>query len=120
MKNNVTNFLELHNTIYAAAVATVRMSDDKIERKKPRHLQTNKQTPLWERRFKKLIDDLRKDIGKIKQAQRGKTSNIIQKHIRRIREKYTYTYTPNTIQAMPTHSPITTEQVSRLIAKTPN
>jgi hypothetical protein len=26
MKNNVTNFLELHNTIYAAAVAAVKMS----------------------------------------------------------------------------------------------
>jgi hypothetical protein len=26
MKNNVINFLELHNTFYAAAVATVRMS----------------------------------------------------------------------------------------------
>jgi hypothetical protein len=28
MKNNVTNFLELHNTIYTAAVATMRMSGE--------------------------------------------------------------------------------------------
>jgi hypothetical protein len=32
MKNNVTDFLELHNTIYAAAVATVRMLGGKIQR----------------------------------------------------------------------------------------
>jgi hypothetical protein len=32
MKNNVTNFLELHNTIYAAAVATMRMSGGKIKK----------------------------------------------------------------------------------------
>ena len=33
LKNNVTNFLELHDTIYAAAVATVRMLGARIERK---------------------------------------------------------------------------------------
>jgi hypothetical protein len=87
MKNNVTNFLELHNTIYAAAVATVRMSGGKIERKKPCHLQKNKQTPPWERRLKKQIDDLRKDIGRMQQVQRDNTSNRIQKHVRRIRKK---------------------------------
>jgi hypothetical protein len=32
MKNYVTNFLELHNAIYAAAVATVRMSGGKIKK----------------------------------------------------------------------------------------
>jgi hypothetical protein len=32
-KNNVTNFLELHNTIYTAAVATVRMSAGNITKK---------------------------------------------------------------------------------------
>jgi hypothetical protein len=31
MKNNVTSLLELHNTIYAAAAATVRMSGGKIK-----------------------------------------------------------------------------------------
>jgi hypothetical protein len=31
MKNNVTNLLELRNTIYAAAVATMRMSGSKIK-----------------------------------------------------------------------------------------
>jgi hypothetical protein len=57
MKNNLTNFLQLHNTVYAAAVATVRVSGGKIERKKPCHLQNNKQAPPWERRLKKQIDD---------------------------------------------------------------
>jgi hypothetical protein len=87
MKNNVTNFLQLHNTIYAAAFATVRMSGGKIERKKPCHLQNNKQTPPWERRLKKQIDDLKKDIGRMQQAQGGNTSNRIQKNILRIRKK---------------------------------
>jgi hypothetical protein len=32
-ENNVTSFLELHNTIYAAAVATVRKSGARIEKK---------------------------------------------------------------------------------------
>jgi uncharacterized coiled-coil DUF342 family protein len=77
MKNNVTNFLELHNTIYAAAVVTLRMSGGKIERKKLFHLQNKQQTPPWERRLKKQIDDLRKDIGIVQKAQRGNTSNRI-------------------------------------------
>jgi hypothetical protein len=38
LKNNVTNFLELHNTIYTAAVATVRMLGVRIERKKAKPL----------------------------------------------------------------------------------
>jgi hypothetical protein len=53
MKNNVTNFLELHNTIYATAVATVRMLGGKI--KNPDYLQNKQQTPPWERRLKKQI-----------------------------------------------------------------
>jgi hypothetical protein len=63
------------------------MSCGKIERKKPCHLQNNKQTPPWERRLKKQIDDFRKDIGRMQQAQRRNTNNRIQKHIRRIRKK---------------------------------
>ena len=44
MKNNVTNFLELHNTIYAAGVATVRMSGGKIRNKQLNYSQ-NKNKP---------------------------------------------------------------------------
>jgi hypothetical protein len=34
LKNNVTNFFELHNTISAAAVATMRMSEGQVRKKK--------------------------------------------------------------------------------------
>jgi len=98
LKNKVTNFLELHSTIYTAAVATVRMSGIRIERKKLNHLQNKTQTPPWESRLKKQIDNLRKDTGRVQQAQNGNTSNGLQKHIRRIKKKVMYT--PNTIQTM--------------------
>jgi hypothetical protein len=42
---------------------------------------------------------LRKDIWQVQQAQKGSTSNSLQKHIRRIKK---YMYTPNTIQTTPT------------------
>jgi outer membrane murein-binding lipoprotein Lpp len=87
LKNNVTNFIELLSTVYAAAVATLRMSGARIERKKMNHLQNKTQTPPWERRLKKQIDDLRKDIGRVQQAQNGNTNNRLQKHIRRIKKK---------------------------------
>jgi hypothetical protein len=83
MKNNVTNFLELHNTIYAP-VATVRMSGGKIKNNLD-YLQNRQQKPPWERRLKQQINGLRKDIGREQQVQRGNTSNRIQKHMRRIR-----------------------------------
>jgi len=37
LKHNVTNFLELHDTIYAAAVATVRLSGARLDRKQLNH-----------------------------------------------------------------------------------
>jgi hypothetical protein len=83
MKNNVINFLELRNTIYTAAVATVRMSGGKIKNNLD-YLQNRQQTPPWERRLKQQISDLRKDIGRVQQVQRGNTSNRIQKHMCRI------------------------------------
>jgi hypothetical protein len=86
MKNNVTTFLELHNTIYAAAVVTVRMSGGKI-RNNPDCLQNKQQTPPGERRLKKQINDLRKDTGRVQQVQSGTTSNRIQKHTCRIWKK---------------------------------
>jgi hypothetical protein len=43
MKNNVTNFPELHSTIYAAAVATVRMLGGKIKNN-PDYSQNKQQT----------------------------------------------------------------------------
>jgi hypothetical protein len=52
MKNNVTNFLELHVIIYAAAVATMRMSGGKIKNN-PDYSQNKQQTPPWESRLKK-------------------------------------------------------------------
>jgi DNA polymerase III epsilon subunit-like protein len=70
MKNNVTNFLELHHTIYTAAVATVRMLGGKIKNN-PDYLQNKQQTPPWERRLKKQINDLTKDTGRVQQVQRG-------------------------------------------------
>jgi phage terminase small subunit len=78
-KHNVTNFLELHSTIYAAAVATVRMSGASIDRKKLNHIQNKKQAPPWERRLEEQIVDLGKDIGLVQQAQNGDTSNILQR-----------------------------------------
>ena len=69
LKNNITNFLGLHNTIYAASVATVRMSGARRERKKLNHLQNKTQTPPWERRLKKQIDNFRKDIGRVQSKQ---------------------------------------------------
>jgi len=41
LKNNVTNFFELHNTISAAAVATVRMSGGQVRKKKKAEPLTN-------------------------------------------------------------------------------
>jgi hypothetical protein len=96
---NVTNFPELHNTIYAAAVATMRMSRGKIKNNSD-YSQNKKQIPPWESRLKKQISDLRKDTGRVQQVQRGNTSNRIQKHMRRIGEKYTHM--PNTAQVMST------------------
>jgi hypothetical protein len=98
LKKNVTNFLELHNTIYTAAVATVRMSGVRIERKKLNHLQNKTQTPPWKRRLKNQTDNLRKDTRQVQQAQNGNTSNGLQKHISRIKKKVMYT--PHTIQTM--------------------
>jgi hypothetical protein len=86
MKNNVTNFLELLIIIYAAPVATVRMSGGKIKNN-PDYLQNKQQTPPWERRLKKQINALRKDTGRVQQVQRGNTSNRIEKHMRRILKK---------------------------------
>jgi hypothetical protein len=63
LKHNVTSFLELHDTIYMTAVATVRLSGARVDGKKLNHIQNESQTPPWERRLKKQIDDLRKDIG---------------------------------------------------------
>jgi murein L,D-transpeptidase YcbB/YkuD len=91
MKNKVTNFPELH-IIYAAAVATVRMSGGKIKNN-PDYSQNKQQTPPWENRLKKQINDLRKDIGTVQQVQRGNTSNRIQKHMRRIWKKKKNTHT---------------------------
>ena len=87
LKHNVTNFLELHDTIYAAVVATVRLSGARIDRKQLNHIQNKTKTPPWERRLKTQIDDLKKDIGRVQQAQNGNTSNRLQKHIRRIKKK---------------------------------
>jgi hypothetical protein len=87
LKHNVTNFLELHDTIYGAAVATARLSGARIDRKQLNHIQNKTKTPPWERRLKTQIDDLRKGIGRMQQAQNGSTSNRLQKHIRRIRKK---------------------------------
>ena len=91
LKKNVANFLELHNTTYAAAVATVRSSgasmDRQIDRKKPNHTQNKTQTPPRERRLQKQVDDLRKCIGRVQQDQIGNTSNRLQKHIDRIKKK---------------------------------
>jgi hypothetical protein len=87
LKHNVTSFLELHNAIYAAAVATVKMRGARKEGKKLNHIQNKTQTPPWERRLKKQIDDLRKDIGRMQQAQNGNTSNRLQKHSLRIKKK---------------------------------
>jgi len=39
------------------------MSEARIGRKKLNHLQNKTQTPPWERRLKKQIDNLRKDNG---------------------------------------------------------
>ena len=78
--NLVTIFLELHNTIYAAAVATVRLSGASIDGRKLNHIQNESQTPPWERRLKKQIDDLRKDVGRVQQTQNGNTSKRLQKH----------------------------------------
>jgi len=63
LKHSVTNFLELLDTINAAAVANVRLSGGPDRRKKVTHIQNKSQTPQWERRLKKQIDDLRKDAG---------------------------------------------------------
>lgn len=76
----------------------MRMMVGNIRNKKLNHSQNKKQIPPWERRLKKQIDDLRKDIGRVQQAQRGNTSNRIIKLICTIKKKYTYT--PNMIQAM--------------------
>jgi hypothetical protein len=43
-------------------------------------------------------DNLRKDTGRVQQAQNGNTSNGLQKHIRKIKKKVMYM--PNTIQTM--------------------
>jgi hypothetical protein len=67
--------------------ATVRMLGARIERKKLNHLRNKTQTPPWKRRLKKQIDDLRKDIGRVQQAQNCNTSNRLQKHIHRIKKK---------------------------------
>jgi len=50
LKQNVINLLELHNTIYAAAVATVRLSGARIDGKKLNYIQNKLQTPPWVRR----------------------------------------------------------------------
>jgi hypothetical protein len=86
MKNNVANFPELNNTIYAAAVATVRMLGGKIKNNLD-YSQNKQQTPPWESRLKKQVSDIRKDIGRVQQVQRGNTSNRIQKCMRRIWKK---------------------------------
>jgi iron-sulfur cluster repair protein YtfE (RIC family) len=86
-KNSTTDFLELHNTIYTAAVNTVRMSGARIKRKKLNHLQNTTQTPPWERRLKKQIDELRNNIGQVQQAQNGDTSNRLQKCTHMIKKK---------------------------------
>jgi len=39
--------------MYAAAVATVRLSRARIDRKKLNHIQNESRTPPWERRLKK-------------------------------------------------------------------
>jgi hypothetical protein len=100
LKYNVTDFLELHTTIYAAAVATVRISGARRERKQLNHSKNKTQAPPWERRFQKQIDELRKDTGRVQQIQNGNTSNRLQKHIRRIKKKVHVhaKHDPNTIQ----------------------
>ena len=92
LKHNVASFHELCNTIYTAAVATVRYSGPRIDRKKLNHIQNESQTPPWERRLKKQIDDLRKYIGRVQQAQQGNTSKKLQKCIHRIQKKSTCTH----------------------------
>jgi len=68
LKYNVTNFLDLHNTIYAAAVATVRLSgarmDRQIERKKLNHTQNKTQTPQWEKGSRNDDDDTMEAMNK--------------------------------------------------------
>jgi len=39
LKHNVTSFLESHNTIYAAAVTTVKLSGERIDGKKLKYIQ---------------------------------------------------------------------------------
>jgi hypothetical protein len=63
LKHNVTNFLELRDTIYAAAVATVRLSGARLDRKQLNHIQNKTKTTSWKRRVKTQIDYLRKDTG---------------------------------------------------------
>jgi hypothetical protein len=75
------------------------MSGGKIKNN-PDDLQNKQQAPPWESRLKRQISDLRKDIARVQQLQRGNTSNRIQKHMRRIWKKYTHM--PNITQVMST------------------
>jgi hypothetical protein len=68
MKHNDTNFPELRNTIYAAAVATVRLSGARLDRKQLNYIQNKTKIPSWKRRLKTQIDYVRKDIGQVQQA----------------------------------------------------
>jgi hypothetical protein len=74
-------------TIYAAAVATVKLSETRTDRKQLNHIQNKTKTPSWERRLETQIDDPRKDIRQVQQAQNGNISNWFQKHICWIKKK---------------------------------
>jgi len=54
LKQNVTSFLELHNTIYAAAVATVRLSGARTDGKKLNHIQKKITNPTMGKKRNKL------------------------------------------------------------------
>jgi hypothetical protein len=63
LKHKVTNFPELRDTIYAAAVATVRLSRARLDRKQLNNIQNKTKIATWKKRLKTKIDYLRKDIG---------------------------------------------------------
>jgi hypothetical protein len=82
---NNTSFKKLHSLIYSGALTIIRLKGSKeID-------QTNnikaKESPKWERRLNKRINNIKRDLGRITQYLKGIHSNHLNNCIQSILNK---------------------------------
>ena len=79
-----TTLEQLHLIIYCAATAIIKTLGIKIPLNQQINARNERPTPPWERRLLKKIEDIRKDIGRLKEYIGGIRTRKVQKRVEEI------------------------------------